>query len=287
MHTEHIQIDLNPPISGKGYALYNVGVNNVHSDISVPEHYHNICYELTVVLEGEGYSFTKQVATHIEKGDIYVSFPYEKHKLLPLQGTNMRICFITFTAESKNYKSSLESIWSDNLPPSNRVFRNQYVPTLIMSIIDEFSGGLNSCSSDLISSIINQIVIYVLKAFDERVPHALSKNSSNIELCHHIEHVIDTRIFVIKNLKEVAKALSYNYCYMINMYKKTTGTNLADYYSARRLDIAKDLIKKNDLSLTEIAEKLNYSSMSSFSNAFKSQYGMSPKQYEISICEKS
>ena len=160
---QHIQIDLNPPVSSSGYALYNVGINNVNSDISVLEHYHGICYELTVVLEGAGYSFTKQASTYIEKGDIYVSFPYEKHRLIPSKGTTMKICFITFTSESKKYKSLLENIWSDNVPPSNRVFRNKHITSLILSIIDEFSEGLTGNSADLISSVINQL-IYPMRA---------------------------------------------------------------------------------------------------------------------------
>ena len=58
-----------------------------------------------------------------------------------------------------------------------------------------------------------------------------------------------------------------------------TDSTLADYYRNRRLEAARLLIAQGDLSITHIADLLNYSSIYTFSRAFKDKYGVSPEQY--------
>lgn len=47
--------------------------------------------------------------------------------------------------------------------------------------------------------------------------------------------------------------------------------------------MSKSLMIKENLSLTEISEKLNYSSVYSFSKAFKNKYGLSPSAWKKEI----
>ena len=54
---------------------------------------------------------------------------------------------------------------------------------------------------------------------------------------------------------------------------------IAEYYQNRRLETAKLLINSGDLKITNIAERLNYSSLFAFSKAFKKKYGIAPKNY--------
>ena len=58
---------------------------------------------------------------------------------------------------------------------------------------------------------------------------------------------------------------------------------ISDYYHTRRLDAARMLINEKKLRVTQIAEMLNYSSLYSFSTAFKNKFGASPREYLKSI----
>jgi AraC-like DNA-binding protein len=50
-----------------------------------------------------------------------------------------------------------------------------------------------------------------------------------------------------------------------------------------RLDVAKNLLEEGNLSLTQIAEKLNYSTPYSLSKAFKNRFKISPREHKKSI----
>ena len=94
---------------------------------------------------------------------------------------------------------------------------------------------------------------------------------------------IDTHIYTMNSLSEISELTNYNYSYLSALFKRTTSGTMADYYRKRRLETARLLIIENKLKITQVASILHYSSIYTFSRAFKDQYGVSPEQYK---CEK-
>ena len=91
---------------------------------------------------------------------------------------------------------------------------------------------------------------------------------------------IDTHIYSIKKLEDLAKITDYSYGYLSALYKKTTSNTLSDYYHEKKMDAARLLILENKYKIIEIAEMLNYTSVYSFSKAFTKRYGISPRNYK-------
>jgi len=98
------------------------------------------------------------------------------------------------------------------------------------------------------------------------------------EFCYNLMNYIDTHVFTLKNLEELADMTNYNYSYLSSLFRKTTGRTLLDYYGSCRLRVARSLIRENKMKIGEIAELLNYSSVYSFSKAYKNKYGISPTE---------
>ena len=92
-------------------------------------------------------------------------------------------------------------------------------------------------------------------------------------------HYIDTHIYTLQNLEEVAEYMKYNYSYLSAQFKKTTGCTLSAYHQQKRLATAQALMRDSALNITQIAERLSYSSLYAFSRAFKTAYHMSPREY--------
>lgn len=63
------------------------------------------------------------------------------------------------------------------------------------------------------------------------------------------------------------------------IFKKVTGLSIMNYLLKIRMDIAKKLISQHDMTCTEIANKLGYSSVHHLSSAFKKYTGITPTQY--------
>ena len=56
-----------------------------------------------------------------------------------------------------------------------------------------------------------------------------------------------------------------------------------EYFISTKIDLAKKLLREDNMNITEIAEFLGYSGIHYFSRQFKKTTGMSPRQYSISI----
>ena len=96
-------------------------------------------------------------------------------------------------------------------------------------------------------------------------------------------HYIDTNIYSIKKLSDLSEKFSYNYSYLSDFFKRNTGNTIVNYYRTRRLYTARLLINEGLLKINKISEMLNYSSVYAFSKAFKTEYGISPKKYALSV----
>lgn len=62
-------------------------------------------------------------------------------------------------------------------------------------------------------------------------------------------------------------------------FAKTIGLSPMEYLLTWRMALAKDLLRKLDIGLTDVAEKVGYSSASAFSTAFSRYVGKSPSQF--------
>lgn len=87
-------------------------------------------------------------------------------------------------------------------------------------------------------------------------------------------------------LRDCAERLSYNYDYFQHKFKRITGYSPQQFLINCRLNAAKELLKSNDISCTDIALKCGFSTASQFSTIFKEKYGITPKQYQKDISNK-
>jgi AraC-like DNA-binding protein len=83
----------------------------------------------------------------------------------------------------------------------------------------------------------------------------------------------------------ISKKLGYNYTYLANVFSEVKGITIQQYIIIHKIEKAKELLLYNELTLTEIAYRLHYSSIAHLSNQFKKITGLTPTFYK-SIAEK-
>jgi AraC-like DNA-binding protein len=84
----------------------------------------------------------------------------------------------------------------------------------------------------------------------------------------------------------LAQKLSYDYTYMANLFSEMQGMTIEHFIISHKIERIKELIIYDELNITEIAWKMNYSSVAHLSNQFKKITGLSPsafKQLKIKI----
>ncbi len=78
----------------------------------------------------------------------------------------------------------------------------------------------------------------------------------------------------------LADKLGHSYGYIFNLFSEVTYTSIANYITLQRTERAKQLIMTSELTFTEIAWKLNYSSVAHFSTHFKDATGITPTAFQ-------
>ncbi len=264
------------PLKLKDIKLIQIGKLYLKEKADVPNHLHLEWFELTVVTGGEGYVFTNDVGTFVKTGDIYLSFPEDVHKIVSSENNPLKFDYLSFITDNEQYKNSLNELVAILHDPNSRVFKDEYIETLLEMGINEITTKKESYFEDSLYGIVSQIIIRTLRILQSAKPK-VSANVSRAEMiCYQVMHYIDTHIFSIKRLDDVAKAINYNYSYLSTLFKNTMGSSILDHYKQSKLKKAVALISEDKLSVSEIATKLNYSSVYAFSKAFKKLTGQPP-----------
>lgn len=83
------------------------------------------------------------------------------------------------------------------------------------------------------------------------------------------------------NLSDLLKdALHHDYSYLSGLFSEVEGTTIEKYFIAQKIEKVKELLVYDELSLSEIAFKLNYSSVAHLSNQFKKVTGLTPSHFK-------
>ena len=78
----------------------------------------------------------------------------------------------------------------------------------------------------------------------------------------------------------LCEKIPYNYTYMANLFSETEGTTIEHFIIKHKIERVKELIIYNELNMTEIADKLHYSSVAHLSHQFKKITGLTPSFFK-------
>lgn len=259
--------------------LLQIGRMFCDSTSIVDTHIHGNLYELTIITDGKGVIYTNTIPTPVKKGDIYLSFPADVHKIESDKIMPLKYDFFAFRIADSKLSKDFSLMNEDYSSPETRLFSDDRIRHLVGNAIAEIDGNDNY-HEEILSAILNQILVYVVRGFQKIKPSPEPSITGINVLCYKMMNYIDTHIYSMKSLNELCKYTDYSYGYLSALFKKTTGGSLSNYYRLRRLETSRLLIVEGKLSISQISEQLGYSSLYAFSKAFKEYFGISPKKYK-------
>jgi len=80
----------------------------------------------------------------------------------------------------------------------------------------------------------------------------------------------------VKHSVYISEKLHHDYTYLTNLFSEVTDTTIEHYIIVHKIEKVKELLLYDELNLTEISYKLNYSSVVHLSNQFKKVTGLTP-----------
>lgn len=96
-----------------------------------------------------------------------------------------------------------------------------------------------------------------------------------IEMIHYTDSVIKTNFSDF-----LSEKLNHDYTYLANLFSEVQGTTIEKFIISHKIERIKELIIYDELTITEIAWKMNYSSVAHLSNQFKKFTGLTPSHFK-------
>ncbi len=137
----------------------------------------------------------------------------------------------------------------------------------------EITEELNNGKKDALNKVLQS---FGFDLIDDKKSRLIEKiKNSIVELVHYSQEQLKTKFST-----HISKELHHDYNYLSNLFSEVEGTTIEKYFIAQKIEKVKELLKYDELSLTEIADRLGYSNLSYLSNQFKKETGLTPTFYK-------
>ena len=115
-----------------------------------------------------------------------------------------------------------------------------------------------------------------LELMDDKRAVLIEKIKNTIVgMVHHTDEIIK-----INFSDFLSEKLNHDYTYLANLFSEVQGTTIEHFIISHKIERIKELIIYGELNITEIAWKMNYSSVAHLSNQFKKVTGLSPSHFK-------
>ena len=137
-----------------------------------------------------------------------------------------------------------------------------------------------ACSQQLLAGIVNNLL---------GLMYSLERNMKLNRRGGYVEMIAKARIMIREGVEskitvhEIAAELGSSYSNFRKLFKEYTGMSPALYQQNLRLQRAKELLSSTDMSIKEIAYRLNFDSPDYFSSKFKAKVGCKPSEYRTGM----
>ncbi|MFT4095249.1 MAG: AraC family transcriptional regulator [Niabella sp.] len=96
-----------------------------------------------------------------------------------------------------------------------------------------------------------------------------------VKLIHHSHNTQTVNLSTY-----ITDQLHYDYTYLSNLFSATEGLTIERYFISQKIERIKELLTYDELTLSQIADQLGYSSTAYLSNQFKKETGLSPSFFK-------
>ena len=127
---------------------------------------------------------------------------------------------------------------------------------------DELSAALQNKGFELLSDRKSKIIGQI-KSEIIRIIHYNENEILHVNLSNHLSSLIDA-----------------DYSFLSNLFSSEEGLTIEKYAILQKIEKVKELISYGELNMSEIAFKMDYSSVAYLSSQFKKTTGMTPGQYK-------
>jgi AraC-like DNA-binding protein/mannose-6-phosphate isomerase-like protein (cupin superfamily) len=245
-------------------------------------------HEFIFVSGGMGTIISQNVAYNLSQGDLLLVEPNSIHEGVASPDNPFEIFTIGYNLTPNRFFSDpalfgLDSIFMElfkafkdktKLPV---IYGCHEIKNIIYNLICELNDN-KSCRKELIRAYLIQFFALLIRKLETCVDKNRLKNV-------HIEAIVKAKNFMQDHfnspitLVDISGVACLSPSHFCRIFKKQTSSTPIEYLNNLRMEKAKTLLLHSNFTLTEIADKVGFSSIHYFSRCFKKLRGISPLSY--------
>jgi AraC-like DNA-binding protein len=234
--------------------------------------------EYTVVTDGISHTF--------QEGDIWVTSPGTLHELIaPPDGERLIILFdYGLVCNLKGMDSLIHSLCPYALISRSKYPElNQTLRHILLQVSEEYDNQMPFTESSIYALMIQFFVAFGRTSFsaEERFP-GITTNKQHVyvekfmNVCNYITDHCTENICV----DDLADLAGFSKFHFARLFKQFTGMSCYDYLTRKRIAYAEALLIQPNLSITEVAMRSGFGSLSTFNRIFKNIKNCTPSEYK-------
>ncbi len=274
---------ISKPIKLKNLSLVQIGEICLEAGFDVPSHKQH-CNEISYIFSGRGVFEIDGIKTEVTAGDIIITPKNGTHTIYAADNEEIYYSYTGFELETPDliFPKEITELFSKS---EHILFKDSVgIYDYFKKCMDEFyrSGEIDLM---LIESYMIQIILLTARSGKNTLTNidyrSISENSG--KLVYLIRKYVERNIEKPITVNGIADSLGYSIYHISHLFKAKMNITLQDYISDKKTARAIELMKKGGFSLTEISDKLGFTSLQSFSRYFKNKVGVSPSQFVANL----
>lgn len=206
-HINHVFLET--PETYGDLLVYQLGTLYCDEHGGCDTHMHKNFFEVTAVVGGKGKVFANGVGNAVKSGDIFVSFPFDTHKIVSESTAPLRYHFFAFDTVNEAFRYQLERITKQFNTPEDRLFRDEEIFSALARAIYEI-GGDEAFHGEYCASLLDGVLIRLIRRYCPGGKDFHKPGQAEI-LVAAIMNYINTHIGTMTSLRELCVEFRYEY----------------------------------------------------------------------------
>lgn len=275
MSRSHYSLNQEQDFTIRGTAkLLNVASAKYGGDWHSVPHTHNHL-ELFYIIGGKGQFLIQDQLYPVSVNNLVIINPNVSHTEVSLNSQPLE--YIVLGIEGVELTAIENSNGQFNILDH---FESVEISGCIRNILREMEQK-NTGYEDICQAYMEILLIRLMRNTDLAVPTEPRLMSGNRQ-CASVKRYIDLHFKEALTLEQLAENAHMNKYYLSHTFKREYGTSPINYMINKRIEESKYLLAETDLSMSQIAQLLGFSSLSYFSQVFRRTQAITPMEYRQS-----
>lgn len=241
-----------------------------------PHHSHTF-FEFTICLDGTYTNIINGETLNITRGEVLLLRPQDNHYFINGENHTHRDVYVT-PQKMKFFCDVIDENLYEKLSTNPLLvnFKLTEYDLKLLEIKLNFFNHIKSKSTLALNTAYASVVMDILRLWQQ----SFFKDESRYpEWLYKLINNLNRESFFTQSIEEITRSTNYSHGYVCREFKKYIGINLLQYVTDLKFSYAQALLLNKETSVSNVADKLNYTSTTNFINAFKKRFGISPAQW--------